>query len=325
MTSHLRPAPWLGLPCREPIQFAADPTLKHTNTYRAFGLVFQSEIALPELVKADGPADVSIALGKVPENLAAPIKHGVLFEVAENEVLISVNEVGRFLVSMGSRVVVEPTAGADERDIRTFLLGSVIGALAHQRGLLPIHGSAVKTSGGCAIFTGPSGVGKSSLVAALAQQGHAILADDISVVQPSTQQCLLYPGIPRLKLWGDTLEKLQHSPQSFSKLRNGFEKFNFPVPAQFCHDALPVRKIVVLRSHHDSDFSMTTTSGIERFNCIKDSVYRLNFVAGKRADQKLFGLSSQLAMRVEVLVISRPMRPFMLAELTEFVMRALAK
>jgi len=302
----------------------ADPTLKTLSTYRAFGLLFQSEIALPELIEAEGPADVIIAFGKTPEHLAAPIKCGVLFEVAENEVLLSINRVGRFLISMGNRVLVDPATGADERDIRTFLLGSVIGALAHQRGLLPIHGSAVTMSGGCAIFTGPSGVGKSSLVAALAQHGHAILADDISVVQPSTQQCLLYPGIPRLKLWGDTLEKLQHSPQSFSKLRNGFEKFNFPVPAQFCRDALPVRKIVVLRSHHDSDFSMTAASGIERFNCIKDSVYRLNFVAGKRADQKLFGLSSQLAMRVDVHVISRPMRPFMLDELTEFVINALA-
>ncbi|MGQ0801877.1 MAG: hypothetical protein ACT4NL_17405 [Pseudomarimonas sp.] len=302
----------------------ADSTLKHTFTYRAFGLLLQSEIELPELIIADGPADIRITLGKVPEHLAAPSKRGVLFEVAENEVLINVNRVGRFLISMGNQVQIDPAAGADERDVRTFLLGSVMGALAHQRGLLPIHGSAIRLAEGCAIFTGPSGVGKSTLVAALAQQGHAVLTDDISVVQPSTQQCLLYPGIPRLKLWGDTLEKLQHSPQSFSTLLNRIEKFHFPVHAQFCHDPLPVRKIVLLRSHHDSDFRITSTSGIERFNGIKDSVYRLNFVAGMLADQKLFGLTSQLAKQVDVHVISRPMRPFMLAELTEFVMHALA-
>ena len=64
-------------------------------------------------------------------------------------------------------------------DVRLFLLGSVWGALALQRGLLPLHASAVGRGRTVHAFTGPPGAGKSTLAAALAARGYPLFTDDM--------------------------------------------------------------------------------------------------------------------------------------------------
>lgn len=292
---------------------------RNLHCYRAFGLCIQSELALPELIEADGPADVLITLGSVPEQLAEPIKAGVLFQVSESAILVSMEAVGRFLVSGGNAVVIEPANEADAADIRTFLLGSVIGALLHQRGLLPIHGSAVAAGKGCAVFTGPSGVGKSTLTAALAARGRRILSDDISAVQLHEKQSLLLPAFPRLKLWADALQQLQHVPETYFKLRRRIDKYAFPIEHQFQTTALPLHTLIVLGTHASADLRVSALRGVDALKAIKDNVYRLNFVAGPQATRRLFDLSTRLAKQVRVLSLTRPTRPFLLSELADRV------
>ena len=62
----------------------------------------------------------------------------------------------------------DPAPGRDlyESDVRVFLLGSCIGALLHQRGILVLHAGAIHTDKGAVLFTGPWGIGKSTLLAA---------------------------------------------------------------------------------------------------------------------------------------------------------------
>ena len=109
----------------------------------------------------------------------------------------------------GSEITIEPTKDATSEELQLFLIGSVFGALIHQRGMLPIHGSAVLFKGKAVVFTGVSGAGKSTLAMGLAQRGYSVLADDISVITKRADNTpVLYPGYPQMKLWGDSLDKL---------------------------------------------------------------------------------------------------------------------
>ncbi|MGI4730626.1 MAG: hypothetical protein ACRYFW_02615 [Janthinobacterium lividum] len=125
---------------------------KECGFYRVFGFGVRAEMPLPELMPADlardpsGPSgeacDVSIGIGDAarPDGLIE-IAPGVAAD--RRRFWMDVPDVARILVWSGREIVVDPAPRADDAAIRAFLLGSAMGALLHQRGLLPLHASAV--------------------------------------------------------------------------------------------------------------------------------------------------------------------------------------
>ncbi|WFR62136.1 hypothetical protein P9222_28415 [Paenibacillus amylolyticus] len=82
-------------------------------------------------------------------------------------------------MEQGKRIVVSPIPGADEKKVRLFILGTCMAVIMMQRGILPLHGSAVVIDGWAYAFVGYSGAGKSTLSAALASRGYPLLTDDV--------------------------------------------------------------------------------------------------------------------------------------------------
>lgn len=60
-------------------------------------------------------------------------------------------------MEQGKRIVVSPIPGADERKVRLFILGTCMAVIMMQRGILPLHGSAVVIDGWAYAFVGHSG------------------------------------------------------------------------------------------------------------------------------------------------------------------------
>ena len=141
--------------------------------------------ALAPWLQASG-ADVSIRRGDVPMALPAPEAEGVVWQHASRRTLFLLPCGVRFLIEDGRTVRYAMERGATPRDVRPFVLGNVWGVLAMQRGLLPLHASAVSRGPGLHAFTGPSGAGKSTLAAALAPRGYPLFTDDILLVDPAS-------------------------------------------------------------------------------------------------------------------------------------------
>lgn len=190
--------------------------MTNPHTYTTFGLTIASEMELPELLPAEGPAQVRVAYGPVPESLEEPDATGLFFQIKGDRHLINLQKVvrARFLVQDGNRITIQRLEEGHDESIRLYLLGSCMRGLLYQRDLLPMHGSAIATDDGALVFAGGSGAGKSTLAALFHQRGYQLLSDDICALQVGPDgQARVLPGYPRLKLWADTTRKLEIDQQ----------------------------------------------------------------------------------------------------------------
>lgn len=280
--------------------------------YRCYSLILSSEIALPELILADGnnqdQVDVRISLGAVAKSgLSAGQQLGPCLWVSEHDFWLHVPGVARFLVSRGREIRIDPEPGIDEDSLRVFLLGSALGALLFQRGFLVLHGNAIRVGEGCLICVGHSGAGKSTLAAAFLQRGHEILADD---VVPIDAYCLAQPGFPRIKLWQDTADHLGINTDGLRRIRPDMKKFNYPVIHQFVDQPLPVKWVYILGSHSQAQTLFEPIQGMARFNPLRNNTYRVRYLEGMALKSEHLKLCGQLAGRIRLARVTRPEQGF---------------
>jgi hypothetical protein len=84
----------------------------------------------------------------------------------------------------GTDLVLEPHPAVVASDLEKLERGAVRLLLAHLAGAIPLHASAVAIDGRAVVFVGGTGLGKSTLAAALCDRiGASLLADDAVVIE----------------------------------------------------------------------------------------------------------------------------------------------
>lgn len=248
------------------------------STYRLFGLSLRSEMDLAGLAPATetGTPDVEIAYGPVP----ASDHNG--YRATEDGTLLAVAKVGRYLIRDGRQILIDPAPGASERNLRLFLLGSAIGALLHQRGLLPLHANAIDIGGRAVAFSGHSGAGKSTIAAWFHDQGHNILADDVCVIGfDDSGRALAYPGIPRLRLWREALEASGRDAEAYARSFDDMDKYDVPTVSEAGAEPLPLAAIYLLRKAEESggDAEIERLKGVDAVETLVSNTYRGGYLS----------------------------------------------
>jgi len=285
--------------------------------YTAYGLEIDSEVPLPELLPgSDRPADVTVRLGAVPAELSDPLRKYYYFDAKPGELLLRVPKTGRYLVVKGQEIVIEPLADHSEENLRILLLGSAFGALLHQRHLLAMHASSVQTSHGAVLFVGPSGHGKSTVLAALARRGYAMLADDVTAVSvDSPSGPLAFAAFPRQRLSADIASRLDYRVESLHRIESS-EKLLAPV-ARFCKDPLPVHAVYDLEVDEEPKLRLEPVDTLEGFEVLAANTYRYQFLEGLGLREMHFRAASRLAGAVHVGRFTRPASSFLLESLVD--------
>ncbi len=269
---------------------------------------------------SSGPVDVTIRQGEVPDSLHNAKAKGVAFQAAPGVFLLSVGNVARYLVTDGNRIVIERAREAENRSVRVFLLGSAFGALLHQRGLLPLHGSAIAVNGGSVAFLGPSGTGKSTLAAAFLERGYKILADDVCALSVQEDGVpLAIPGYSQLNLWRDAAGKLGLETTLLLKARYGLEKYACPLGDKFCRQPLPLTCIYALETTNTREFDLTPLQGMDKLTPILHNTYRRRFLEGLGGRTDHFRHCAASGRHVKVVRVTRPSYGFLLDRLADLV------
>jgi hypothetical protein len=276
--------------------------------YTAFGLQIASEPELPGLMPGTGNPDVTIRFGVVPVNLPEPIKgKGVAYELNDKSFLLKVPGIARFLVTMGNEITIERDPGSDDIDLSFFTINTPIGALLYQRGYLPMHASAIEINGGCVIFTGVSGVGKSTILASFHQHGYPVLADEICAISLSdTGVPFVNPGAAYTYLWRDVLDHFKKDASTLKHRQNNPEKYKVPIDERFYSMPLPLKRIYVLATKNTPGIEIEEIKGKEKFLPIKLNSYRQRIGTAISNPAASFLMHASIGKHTVVKQISRP-------------------
>lgn len=291
--------------------------------YSVYGLRIHTEIACPGLPadpEPDEEPDVTIRLLPPVPDPSECLENGY-YEVRPGVFRLLIKGVGRYLVEEGRRISVEPIEGSSEDEVRLFLMGSVIGALLYQRGLFPLHGSAVETQWGAMIFVGPQGVGKSTLAAQFFRRGYRLLSDDVCAVTTSSGRLKVLPALAQFRLCADAYERLDPRQEA----RFLVDKFVIPMNEGYCPDPAPLKAVHVLADQEEGGPQFELLRGFDRVERLLENLYRPQFLKGQETQSDLMRLAGQIAQQANIVTVSRKRDPETIDGLIDFLESQWAK
>lgn len=275
-------------------------------TYRLHGLTIASSLELPGVPVADGDADVILRYGSVPDRLSAADHRSAVLETAGRLALLRIPGVGRFLVDDGRQVVVDAELAASPADVQTFVLGSALTLLCHQRGGLVLHASGAVKDGRAVLFAGHSGRGKSTLCAAMAGRGWSLLTDDAAVVTVDRQCPRVHRGPEYLKLWPDAVSRLGRAVDELSRVRPAVDKYRVPLRATLPPDSAVLEAVFILDAAASPHVAVKRLTGAAAFEAVIHQTrmrLALEAVGGQSAN---FLVAACVAEHAKVFTVRRP-------------------
>jgi hypothetical protein len=289
--------------------------------FRAWGLNIASCMDLPEFLPGNGEApDVVVCYGAVPEALEEVRAKGVRYQAGPGRFLLTVDGIARFLVADGRKIYIQRAADAEDDAVRLFLQGSAFGALLHQRGILPLHASAIQANGKAVLFCGVSGIGKSTLAVAFLKRGYPVLADDICALSAGDDGIpMVLPGFPQIKLWADAIRKLEEDLAFLPKVRQNLEKYGWPLKTGFSAEPAPLDRLYVLSTTNTDRFEMVPVNGLEKFNTLLKNTYRFRFTEGLGSKPEHFHQCAVVGRHAAVRRVTRPQRGFRVEALMDLL------
>lgn len=277
----------------------------------------RSALPLPELPRWNGPSaaaiDILIEEGAVDPARSAPDAPWLDVQ-ADGAVCLHVPDLVRLRVEAGRRIIVDIVGRERVPGWRLFLLGAAIDCLCHQRGAFPLHAACLDVGGRTVALAGATGAGKSTLALALLRRGHAVLADDLTVLRPQGDAIDVLPSFARLKLWRDTLDAMGMGVSGLHRLRDRLDKFSLSPVGAF--DPTPRRLDALFLLRAGARPEMVAVPPVAAVPLVVDQVARprIGRMLGRQAG--LLDGAARIATRVPV---ARLVRPFDFAHLGEAV------
>jgi hypothetical protein len=281
------------------------------NAYLAYGLSIETELECPELRPHPQPVsipDVTISWLTEGDSALDPLENRH-YEVLPGRFRLDVEGVARYSVEEGKRILIEPAPNASLEKVRLFLFGSTMGALLYQRGMFPLHGSAVETPWGAMIFVGAQGSGKSTLAAQFHKQGYRLLSDDVCAIATTPGGLRIMPALSHFRLCADAYRRLQSSAEAHFDV----DKFVVPMGEGYCTEPVALKAIHVLSDHDAVLPHFEVLRGLSRVRQLLENLYRPHFLKGQATQKGLASMAGAIAQQA-IMASATRRRPATLPE-----------
>jgi hypothetical protein len=281
------------------------------HRYLAFGLRIESAWPIASLAVSgsefEGPADVEIIEGDVPVPDELEDVDCVKINVDGSRYYLEIPDCGRFQIIGGRKIIAQPNPGATPEQVNLYLLGTVFGTLLHQRRILPFHCNVIELDGSAFLFCGDSGAGKSTLAAYFVDRGYRLLSDDLCALSFSGDGRLFAaPGVPRLRLWQDTLDMLGRSSAGLKLVPWYEDKFEVPLTGQNFGEPLPVAGLYHLRlAESGRPPGIHRLRGLEAANAVTANIYRRRHADLDGAAPFYLGATTRIIDEISIFAMNR--------------------
>ncbi|WP_372022709.1 Hpr(Ser) kinase/phosphatase (plasmid) [Tistrella mobilis] len=260
-------------------------------------------ITIPEL------PDVDIRrVAALPEHLAGAVPVNGFVEATPDRLLVRMPGIGRFLAEEGRRLLIAGEAGVSDADLDYFAVRTPLAGLIHQRGELPLHAACLLPPGGrsAVAISGASGVGKSTLAAALLDRGWRFVADEVvRVTRDGDGLPLAWPGTPTVALWPDAARMLGLGTADLPPARAQHGRVlrrTTPMPGP-----VALGHVVLLDPHRAEDTGALT--GVDRLETLAAEVFRPRQVRAMGRQAAHMAMMTRLAAQLRVWRMGAAHRP----------------
>ncbi|WNQ12679.1 aldolase [Paenibacillus aurantius] len=296
------------------------------TVYGAFGLTISSEIPLPELLtnhQHEGPVDAEVILDEMSAYKPILLDNPNTYMVLDKQVLFYIPDNAFYGIKDGRTIMISPVGEQEEGFdmIRLYLLGTCMAALLMQRGIYPLHGSALSMDGKVYALVGESGAGKSTLAAALLREGCSLLSDDLIALSFDEDKGIrVSPAYPQQKLWQESLAHLAMPVDDYKSVYGRMTKYRIPLNGQFLNTPQPLAGIVELVKNGAEEVSIRKIDGLERLPTLGRHTFRPFLIPPLGLAGWHFEASAQLAGRIDMFQLQRPESKVTVTELVRVFM-----
>jgi predicted ATPase len=254
--------------------------------------------------------NVPVVLGTVPPAVPDAVFHRVdpaqELTASERRAVLRVQGVAAFYVEDGARVTVEPATESDNFAINTYLYGTVTALLLAQRGMFALHASVARIDGRTVAIGGGRGAGKSTTVLALERRGHAVVSDDVAVIDIAGDHLVHRPTGRPVHVHPVTALALGVDTTGAVPVQRGDPKVSLPLER-----GTPCRldEIVLLRAVAVTELHVRARDRRYAVPVITRNVFRLGMLR-QIYQPALFAWAAAVADRAPVHVLHRPRGPW---------------
>ena len=286
-----------------------------TNIVTAFDLNWRSDqLSLPDLQLTEDK-NIDIDIVNESHNLWPEIKKSIadtsFLQMQENDLRLEINNIGKFRALNGNKIAWDKFDDqVNNKDIRTFLQGSMFGAILIQRDLILMHGNALEKNGKAIVCMGFSGSGKSTLAYTLIKNGWKFIADDLVAIN---NKGYILKGIPRLKLWEDCLNVFGLKKRDLDSVRNNLNKYIFRPEDEFLVKEniklsafYLINRFSRMSRHNEDKYIKQVNDEKNKLLFLRNNLYRPRFVRGLAKEGNIFIHLAKLQREIPVSILNLP-------------------
>jgi hypothetical protein len=276
-------------------------------SYSVFGLSIVSDIPLPakECPLTSHP-HLSILIAKESYHAFNDYHDVVMinkrWHLGENKIIFHHEEGVIFRISSPwDTVEVIKLPDLSIELVQTYILTSVMGILLYKYNIIPLHASAVLINNAVHAFMGNSGMGKSTLAAALLDMGYDIIDDNITAISITPSNVLVSPGFRNIRLWSNSFNLLRH-PHPTIQIAPEFKKYYYPqsgtTPFSKLTQPIPLNRIYWLKSAPNKPFQIHPLSPKKLLRKLEYNIF-FPWLASTFKQQKKF-MENKIALSTKV-------------------------
>lgn len=298
--------------------------------YMAFGLSVISEIPLPELPHGKNNVesiDIEVRMEDLTQDwYEFSVDHNA-FVIKEKFVMFQVPNVATFSIQEGKKISVSPISKDVEDVIRLYILGTCMGAILMQRGIFPLHGSAVAINGKAYAFVGDSGAGKSTIASAILNIGYQFLSDDVVAISLSQDESIPFvtPSYPQQKLWQDSLDILGMESSNFRPIFGRENKYCIPISSQFSSEQVPLAGVFELIKTENNEFKIYPIDSLKRFYTLYYNTYQNCLIQNLGLMDWHFNTTAKIVDKIDIYQIHRPISGTSSTQIVSQILKIISK